>query len=317
MELRRTLPVILLGCLVLGATGAPVEAQAATPPPNVMQQFQRMTPEERVGQLFLVTFKGTDTSDKTQIYDLIANHYVGGVVLLAANDNFQAAPNTLQAAYQLTTGLQQVAWDSANTQGIDPETLRPLSHAYVPLFIATTQDGDGSPGDQIINGLTPLPSEMSIGATWSPDLAEKVGEAMGHELSALGINMYFGPSLDVLENPGVTPGNDLGVDVFGGDPYWVSVLGRAYISGLHAGSGNRLLAVPKHFPGRGSADRSNEDEVATVRKSLDELKQIELAPFFAVTGKSTSCASPLPMACLFPISVTRVFKATSGRRPSR
>ena len=40
-----------------------------------------MTPEERVGQLFLVTFQGTDTHDQTQIYDLIANHHVGGVVL--------------------------------------------------------------------------------------------------------------------------------------------------------------------------------------------------------------------------------------------
>jgi len=42
-----------------------------------------MTPEERVGQLFLVTFQGTDTHDQTQIYDLIVNHHVGGAVLLA------------------------------------------------------------------------------------------------------------------------------------------------------------------------------------------------------------------------------------------
>ncbi len=288
MELKRVLPALLLACSALVGTGAPAQAQAPTPPPNVLQQFQRMTPEERVGQLFLVTFKGTDTSDKSQIYDLIANHHVGGVMLLAANDNFEAGPNTVQGTYQLTSELQQIEWDSATTQGVDPETLHPLSHPYIPLFIATTQDGDGPPGDQIFNGLTPLPSEMSIGATWSPDLAEKVGEAMGHELAALGINMYFGPSLDVLENPSATPGGDLGVDVFGGDPYWVSVLGSAYISGLHTGSGNRLLVVPKHFPGRGSADRPNEDEVATVRKSLDELKQIELAPFFAVTGKSAA-----------------------------
>ena len=286
--MKRILPAILLGCLLLGGTLSPAQAQAGGMPPDIQQQWQRMTPEQRVGQLFLVTFKGTDTSEKSEIHDLIANHYVGGVVLSAANDNFQGAPNTVQATYQLTSSLQQIEWDSATTQGVDPETLRPLSHAYVPLFIATAQDGDGPPGDQIISGLTPLPSEMSIGATWSPDLAEKVGAAMGHELSALGINMYFGPSLDVLENPSGTPGNDLGVDVFGGDPYWVSVLGSAYISGLHTGSDDRLLVVPKHFPGRGSADRSSEDEVATVRKSLDELKQIELAPFFSATGRSAA-----------------------------
>ena len=37
-----------------------------------------MTPEEKVGQLFLVTFQGTDTHDQTHIYDLIANQHVGG-----------------------------------------------------------------------------------------------------------------------------------------------------------------------------------------------------------------------------------------------
>ena len=74
---------------------------------------------------------------------------------------------------------------------------------------------------------------------------------MGRELSALGVNMYFGPSLDVLENPSATPNNDLGASVFGGDPFWVSVLGSAYISGLHAGSANRLL-VPSIFPDAGA-----------------------------------------------------------------
>ena len=51
-----------------------------------------------------------------------------------------------------------------------------------------------------------------------------------------------------------------------------------------------LVPVAKHFPGRGSADRPSGDEVATVRKSLEQLKQIELAPFFAVTGNSSDAA---------------------------
>ena len=42
-----------------------------------------LTPEERVGQLFLVTFQGSTFDENSQIYDLIANHHVGGVILLA------------------------------------------------------------------------------------------------------------------------------------------------------------------------------------------------------------------------------------------
>jgi beta-N-acetylhexosaminidase len=68
-------------------------------------------------------------------------------------------------------------------------------------------------------------------------------------------------------------------------------MGRAFISGLHTGSDGRMLVVAKHFPGLGSSDRPADEEVATVRKSLEQLKQIELAPFFAVTGKATDSLS--------------------------
>jgi beta-N-acetylhexosaminidase len=293
MELRRPLLWLLAAGVILSATVGPVEAQGTTQPetpPEVRRLFDSMTPEERVGQLFLVTFTGTETTDKSPIYDLIVNQHVGGVVLLASNDNFAGAPDTVQSASQLITELQQLEWESSLNPPVDPETGKPSTHAYVPLFIATSQDGDGPPGDQILSGLTPLPSELAIGATWSTVLARQVGSVMGRELSAIGINMYFGPTLDVLENPSALPATDIGASVFGGDPFWVGVMGGAYIEGLHEGSGGRLLVVPKHFPGRGSADRSTDQEVATVRKSLDELKQIELAPFFVVTGKAAAAS---------------------------
>ncbi len=63
-------------------------------------------------------------------------------------------------------------------------------------------------------------------------------------------------------------------------------MGQGYISGLHEGSQNRLAVIATHFPGRGGSDRSPEEEIATVRKSLEQLKQIELAPFFSVTASS-------------------------------
>ena len=98
--------------------------------------------------------------------------------------------------------------------------------------------------------------------------------------------------------------NDPGAGVFGGDPFWVSMLGSAYVGGLHEGSQNRLLVIPKHFPGRGSSDRLGEKEVATVRKSFEELQQIELAPFFAVTresrGRQRTCGWPAGFAYSLP-----------------
>ena len=238
MELKRVFLAVMLSVMVLTSASHPsnAKAQSTTPSTNARQLLEGMTPEERVGQLFLVTFTGTDTTDKSQIYDLIVQHHIGGVVLQAANDNFVAPPNTISAAYQLTTSLQQIEWNNSINPPDDTQTGLPIPHTYVPLFIGMSQDGNGPPGDQILSGLTPLPSEMSIGATWSPDLANSVGAVMGKELSALVINMYFGPSLDVLDSPSVSSTNDLGSSVFGGDPYWVSVMSSAYISGLHTGS---------------------------------------------------------------------------------
>ncbi len=283
MKLRRAFLAALFSALIVTSAGSPsrVAAQTTAPPVQVRQVFDQMTPEERVGQLFLVSFTGTDTGSQSQIHDLIANHHIGGVVLRADNDNFFAAPNTVKGAAQLIQNLQQLEWDSAM-----PATPAPNStpHAYIPLFIAMTQNGDGAPADQILSGLTPLPSEMAIGATWSPDLANKVAQVMGRELSSLGVNMYLGPSLDVLDSPNPAAQGDLGSSVFGGDPYWVGQMGSAYIAGLHVGSGGRLLVIAKHFPGDGSTDRPIDQEVPTIRKSLDQLKQIELLPFFQVTG---------------------------------
>ena len=244
-----------------------------------------------MGQLFLVTFQGTDASDASQIYDLIVNYHVGGVVLLADNDNFAAVPDTLTGAHRLIASLQEAEHLGSAVQILDTDSGRLVTPAYIPLWVGIAQEGNGAPTDQILNGLTPLPSEMAVGATWQPSLAEQVGSVAGQELAALGFNLYIGPSLDVLDQPSSISSGDLGTRAFGGDPFWVGEMGRAYIRGLHSGSDNHLLVISKHFPGRGSSDRLPEQEVATVRKSLEQLKQIELAPFFAVTGNAPDAQS--------------------------
>ncbi len=282
----RFIRILLL--LIFLLTLAPISAQAqtSTPPPGIRFILDEMTPEERVGQLFLVTFKGTDTGAESQIFDLVTRYHVGGVMLMSENDNFSGT-DTIAQAYTLINALQRMAWDAAVTPFQDTQTGQMVTSEYVPLFIGATQEGDGHPTDQILNGLTPLPSEMAIGATWNPDLAEQVGIVRGRELAALGFNLHIGPSLDVLESPS-SSGGDLGARVFGGDPFWVGEMGSAYVDGLHIGSENNLLVIAKHFPGVGGADRLPEQEVSTVRKSLEQLKQIELAPFFAVTGNAIS-----------------------------
>jgi beta-N-acetylhexosaminidase len=280
--------ILLMQIFNFSSGSANASYQGSNPALKAQIMLEQLSPEEKVGQLFLVSFNGIDVGDQSQIFDLIVNHHIGGVVLTAANNNFSTETDVPSATLQLITDIQKDAWEPSQLRPDLAETPSPSYPPFIPLFVAISQEGDGAPYDQILSGLTQLPDLMAIGATWSTDLAFQTGNIMGQELTAMGFNMLLGPSLDVLDVVQTGTGEDLGTRTFGGDPYWVGIMGQAYIRGVHVGSNDGMAVIAKHFPGRGGSDRPPEEEVATVRKSLEQLKQIELAPFFSVTGDNTN-----------------------------
>jgi beta-N-acetylhexosaminidase len=284
VKIRQSSWRILFALVFLLASlgSAPGQARSLSSAETILQD---LTPEERVGQLFLVGFEGATLEPDSPIYDLIANHHIGGVTLLAENDNF-GSEDPLQQAQTLISDLQSLEWTGANPEltAEEPAVASDSTDAYIPLLVGIAQSGNGAPGDNLLDALVYSPSQMALGASWDVDLTNRVGENLGRELSALGFNLFLGPNLDVLEVTGGEAAGYLGVNTFGGDPFWVGKIGKAYISGLHTGSQSRMLVVAQNFPGTGNSDRSPEDEVATVRKSLEQLTQIELAPFFSVTS---------------------------------
>jgi beta-N-acetylhexosaminidase len=245
---------------------------------RVADIFSRMTTEEKVGQLFMVTFSGRDISPSSDMYQLISAYHVGSVLLDREKGNWHSGQGESVAVLSLSNGLQQIEADAVGPQGPD------AGGEYLPLFIALPGGNDGYPDTQLITDLTNLPSEMTLGATWQPQLARDTGITLGRELSLIGINLYLGPSLDVLERPNPGTTGDLGARTFGGDPFWVGEMGQAYIQGIHEGSRQKVAVIATHFPGIGASDRSPEEEVATIRKALEDLRQIDLAPFAAVAA---------------------------------
>ena len=259
--------------LLFASFFSPLSAQAQEnpPPPEVTALIERMTPEERIGQLFLISVDGDtinrEDEEEALITTFLASYPVGGVILNGENDNFSTEPENAETLYQLTADLQEKAWDFSKEK----------DWVYIPLFMGISQE------DQALIDLSPQPSPMAIGATWNPELATQNGAVLGKELSALGINLYLGPSLDILEDPNPANNGDIGIFSFGGNPYWVSEMGKAFISGLHTGSENKILVVTKHFPGSGNADRLTQEEIVTIRKSAEELEEVELVPFSVTT----------------------------------
>jgi beta-N-acetylhexosaminidase len=280
---RLLLTLLVLWSLFLLPDWPRVRAQNQEPTPldpAIEQLLTQMTPEEKVGQLFLVTFVGSDVSPTSDVARLIQVYRVGGVALSSGNGNFVNDDATPQQVATLTNELQNLAFTSSLTNTLIPTT---TTYTPIPLYIALNQEGDGYPFTDLWNGLTPVPNEMAIGATWNSTYAGQVGQIVGQELASIGVNMLFGPSLDVLDRPRPSLPSTLGTRTFGGDPYWVGRLGQAYIQGVHEGSNGRVLTVAKHFPGLGNTDRNPYEELPTIQKSLETLRSIELAPFFAAT----------------------------------
>ncbi|MCL4875700.1 MAG: hypothetical protein KJ064_03540 [Anaerolineae bacterium] len=263
---------VLILVLWVSLSFFPAQAQVIDPIDRAVQNILAdMTPQQKVGQLVLVTFEGTYLGQDADIVRLIRDYHVGNVLLLAENDNINGRANTPERVQALTIGLQTI-----NSQAAIP---------YVPLFIATSQNGNGLPYSQIVTGTTPLPSYMALGASWEPQFAEMTGEVVGRELAALGVNMLLGPSLDVvaLQSGGL---DVLGVQTFGGEPYWVGKMGTAYVQGVHQGSDNRMIVVARQWPGLGGIDRQLDQEVPVVPSSAEQLRRFDLQPFFSVTGQS-------------------------------
>lgn len=97
---------------------------------------------------------------------------------------------------------------------------------------------DGPRGAVVGNG-TAFPVAMARGATWDPELEERVGDAIGRELRAIGATITGAVCVNVLRHPAWGRAQE----TYGEDPFLVGELGAAVTRGLQ----RHLLACVKHF----------------------------------------------------------------------
>ncbi len=142
-----------------------------------------------------------------------------------------------------------------------------------PRLIAVDQEG----GQFLALGeeSTPFAGNMALGAAGDPDLAERVGRAIGRELRAMGVNVSYTPVCDVATDP-ANPG--IGIRSFGDDPVAVGALAAATVRGLRAGG---VAATAKHFPGTGDVAVDPHHALPVLPVSAERLRSLELAPFRA------------------------------------
>ncbi len=124
----------------------------------------------------------------------------------------------------------------------------------------------------LARGATLFPAALAYGASFNPELVEKVGTAIGEEARSVGAFQVLAPVLDVARDArwGRTE------ETFGEDPYMVGMLATSYVRGIQ-GEKRDLIATLKHYAGHSFSEGARNH--APVNLGWRELNDTFLLPF--------------------------------------
>ncbi|MEK4538564.1 beta-N-acetylhexosaminidase [Peribacillus sp. FSL K6-1552] len=209
---------------------------------KIEELLENMTLEEKIGQLMMVGFKGTEKS--SEITELIEQKHIGGIIYFDRN---MKSPKQVA---KLSNSLQQSADRSSHS---------------LPLMVAVDQEG----GDiiRMRERVSPIPSQQELGENASVEDMYKVAKLNGTELNSMGININFAPVLDLSK----TDNRSLGKD-----PEKVYQYGTKAIQGLNDAS---VTGALKHFPGNGRSEIDPHVETSSVEANQLDLENSDIYPF--------------------------------------
>jgi len=127
------------------------------------------------------------------------------------------------------------------------------------------------PRGVVVDQATCFPVSMARGATWDVELEERIGEAIGRELRAVGADLYGGVCVNVLRHPAWGRAQE----TYGEDPHHIGEMGAALTRGVqrHAMACVKHLACNSMENARFSVDVTV-DEVALHEVYLPHFKRI-------------------------------------------
>jgi beta-N-acetylhexosaminidase len=203
----------------------------------------KMTLDEKVGQFMIPMAQ--DHSMNQDLTTMITQDHIGG--------------------FFVTDGGMNAAGVRAFTQQIQHTT-------HIPMILAADFEGDQG-FDVLSNALPPQPSEAQVGATGDPHQAYLKGVNDGHALASVGVNVDFGPVVDVLTNPNnpILQGR-----TFGSTPGYVTTMAGQFLDGLYS---TGIPGSLKHFPGLGSSSQDPHHVLPYINRSLAQMEAVDLVPY--------------------------------------
>ncbi|MBE1492660.1 glycoside hydrolase family 3 protein [Plantactinospora soyae] len=298
--LRRAPAVLAVLSLLIvsGCAGTPDREGTATPAPSspsstgptappdpgvrAAQLVGTLADEDLVGQVLMPYAYGNSASEVSAgsaagnkrlagvetPAQMIAKYRLGGLILVGFSADDPTGGN------QPTTNVDNPTQVRELTSGLQAAAGK-LPVGAVPALIGIDQEFGVV--TRISEGVTNLPSAMALGAAGDPALTEAAWRSAGTELAALGVNVDFAPSADVLgANSKV-----IGSRSYGSDPKAASNQVGAAVRGLQ---GAGVAATLKHFPGHGQTAADSHKGLPVVTQDRKQLDASALPPFAAGIG---------------------------------
>ena len=210
---------------------------------NDQLAFERLTAEERIGQLFFIGIPGAVIDAETA--ELLDEVKPGGVCLFARN--FKELHQTRELLDSLAGSL----------------SIKPLMSV----------DQEGGLVDRLRRVMTAAPAAAKFK---SRNEVQEFAEITGEALRLLGFNMNFAPVVDVITDEREDAGNGLYSRGFGSGREEVVDFAGTFLNTLHR---NGIIACLKHFPGLGAARSDSHEELPRIDISDEELRSTDLYPY--------------------------------------
>jgi beta-glucosidase len=193
------------------------------------------------------------------------------VTTVAAKDlQLEGEARSLRDRLTLEEKLAMLDGDTSFWRGMDAILRRDAGHrqswpaGVVPrLGIGGLHFVDGPRGVILEGGATTFPATIARGATWDPELEERIGEALGREARSFGANLFGGVCVNLLRHPGWGRAQE----TYGEDPVQVGVMGAALTRGVQ----RHAIACVKHFALNSIDSARFRVDVQASRRVLHEL----------------------------------------------
>jgi beta-glucosidase len=276
MNLKSTLTIVAATLLMAAATscgncdkGLKANQKPAIPADkeieaNVQKLLKTMTIEEKAGQMMQIT--------------------VGRLIDPATGKLSEEAMQNIFGKYKVGSILNTYN-DHAYDRQFTAEFITELQNKSMELIgIPMIYGLDMIHGASYLTDATLFPQEINLGATFNPEYARIMGEAMAYETRAAMCPWIFSPVMD-LTRTSLWPRN---WESWGEDPYMQSVMASTEVEAAQGSDpnhvDNRHVAVSiKHYMAYGAPASGKDRTPAYI--SMSDLREKYFEPFRASIGK--------------------------------